>query len=92
MSSPPANPEQKPVLCKSPTLYYKMMQLAALLLLFWDFLLFISSDHKARLKIPARLNVRKKLAISTVLQSINSDKHLPQSLFTGKFLDYDILH
>jgi hypothetical protein len=25
------------------------------------------------------------------LQSINSDKHLPQSLFTGKFLEDDIL-
>jgi hypothetical protein len=27
------------------------------------------------------------------LQSVNNDKHLPQSTFTGQyFLDYDILH
>jgi hypothetical protein len=42
-------------------------------------------DHKAGLKIPTRLNVRKKLTIY--------DKHLPQSSFTVQFfLDNNILY
>ncbi len=39
--------------------------------------------HKAGSQIPTFLNVRKKLAISSL--HINSDKHLPPSPFTGKF-------
>jgi hypothetical protein len=79
MSSPPANPEQKSVLCKSPVLYYKMMQLAALLLLVSDFFVIHFLRSQSWVENTNMTECTQEMG------SLQSDKHLPQSPFTGKF-------